>query len=647
MEIKFLEIEGLYSYGNKKEKIYFENKNFIIGSNNSGKTSIFSALDFFINTLVQGGMYRITKPWNDQQHHEMTIGLALNHDERKYLIELFTIDTLVDTSNVGSRNKSILAPVDMIKELISKFNNIEITIQWNDITFSNYHKAVKYVIKIPDLNIDIFSKDHSNVRAYKLGSEHESTLKRTSIHDIIRNIDFSKRFSKDDFSAQINGVPISYFPDKSSFTNIDNLDIDDENRINFIMYTANISSHRSSSYSIFNMIGNLLRNKFSIISGERKFKKTNNLEKSQLSNDGNNLHSYLLWLKNSDKTTDHEIYEKIQYKFKEIMNNENLSFNISFDSTAEKDTRENNIVKAENAFILFVDIKSKNKSYNFFEVGSGVREILFLLTKYFGNPGNIILMDEPATNLHPILIKKLMSKILLNEDGEEQNQIIIITHSPTLANIESLSSSNIIRIDKKNTSIVIQPTCGDKIWLNKNLPIFHQLDLSILFSKGVILVEGQSDATFFKSILEYSKKSNIVNEDTMIINSGGSKTMDKFQKFFNIFEMPHVMLIDNGAPGKFDAKKMVNVEDLEDNSLNIFSDTKTTYVLKKNLEDYLKQLEPNLYKNAHKKYGKSKPAVAHHFINNFSLNKNSNKINKIIYIIKHLEYIIKKEKRTL
>ena len=646
MKIKFLEIEGLYSYGNKKEKIYFENKNFIIGPNNSGKTSIFNALDFFINTLVQGNMYRITKPWNDQQYHEMTIGLALNHDERKYLIELFTIDTLADTSNGGSRNKSMLAPIDTIKELISKFNNIEITIQWNDVTFSEYSKATKYVIKIPDLNIAIFSIDQSNVRAHELDSGYKSTSKRTSIHDIIKNMDFSKQFSKDDFSTQIDGVPVSYFPDKSSFTSINNLDIDDENRINFIIDTANISLHRSDNYSIFGMMGNLLKNKFSIISGEREFIKINDLKKSQLNNNGNNLHSYLLWLKNSDKTTDNEIYKKIQNKFKEIMNNENLSFNVSFDSTVKQDARGNNIVKAENTFIVFEDIKSRDKSYNFFEVGSGVREILFLLTTYFGNPGNIILMDEPATNLHPILIKKLMSKILLNEDNKEQNQIIVITHSPTLANIESLSSSNIIRIDKKNTSIVIQSTCDDKVWLNKNLPIFHQLDLSILFSRGVILVEGQSDAIFFKSILEHSKKSNIVNEDILIINSGGSKTMDKFQKFFNIFEIPHVMLIDNWAPGKFDAKKMINVEDLKDNSLNIFNDTKTTYVLKKNLEDYLKQLEPNLYKNAYKKYGKSKPAVAHYFINNFSLNENNNKINKIIHIIKHLEHIIKKEKST-
>ena len=330
MRIKFLEIEGLYSYGDKKEKIYFENKNFIIGPNNSGKTSIFTALDFFINTLVQGDMYRIIKPWNDQQHHEMTIGLALNHDERKYLMELFTIDTLANISNIGSRNKSILAPIDMIKELISKFNNIEITIQWNDVTFSDYSKAIKYVIKIPDLNIAIFSKDQSNVHAYELDSDYKSTLERTSIHDIIENVVFSKQFSKYDFSTQIDGVAVSYFPDKSSFTNINNLDIDDENRINFIIDTANISSHRSNNYSIFSMMGNLLKNKFSIISGEREFIEINDLKKLQLSNNGNNLHSYLLWLKNSDKTTDNEIYEKIQNEFKAIMNNENLSFNVSF-----------------------------------------------------------------------------------------------------------------------------------------------------------------------------------------------------------------------------------------------------------------------------------------------------------------------------
>ena len=77
---------------------------------------------------------------------------------------------------------------------------------------------------------------------------------------------------------------------------------------------------------------------------------------------------------------------------------------------------------------------------------------------------------------------------------------------PHLQMIESLSSFNIIRIDKKNTSVVIQPTCDDKVWLNRNLAIFHQLDLSILcdLSKGVILVEGQSDAKIIinsKSIL--------------------------------------------------------------------------------------------------------------------------------------------------
>ena len=59
------------------------------------------------------------------------------------------------------------------------------------------------------------------------------------------------------------------------------------------------------------------------------------------------MHSYLLWLKNSDKTTDNEIYEKIQNKFEEIMNNDNLSFNVSFDSTINKKIGGDNTIKAE------------------------------------------------------------------------------------------------------------------------------------------------------------------------------------------------------------------------------------------------------------------------------------------------------------
>ena len=123
------------------------------------------------------------------------------------------------------------------------------------------------------------------------------------------------------------------------------------------------------------------------------------------------------------------------------------------------------IIHPGNVSITFRN--NDEQQYNtikFMESGSGIREILFLLAKYFDTEKSVIFMDEPAMNLHPTLIKKLMREIFSKDNG--QNQLIIITHSPIiLTNTKLLTTSNIIRIFKNKTSIVVQPSIGEKKWI--------------------------------------------------------------------------------------------------------------------------------------------------------------------------------------
>ena len=192
-------------------------------------------------------------------------------------------------------------------------------------------------------------------------------------------------------------------------------------------------------------------------------------------------------------------------------------------SLAEKynNTTGKKIIHPGNVSITFRNNnEQQSNTIKFMESGSGIREILFLLAKYFDTEKSVIFMDEPAMNLHPTLIKKLMREMVSKDNG--QNQLIIITHSPIiLANTKLLTTSNIIRISKNKTSIVIQPSIDDKKWLIDQIPIFHLLKLDVLFSKGVILVEGPSDVIFFNALLDRIRDLNCYVDDIMIIGTGG------------------------------------------------------------------------------------------------------------------------------
>ena len=99
-----MEINGLYSYGGEKNRIDFGEKTLIVGPNNSGKSSIFKALDFFLRSLTEYAA-RESKPWHGQDAHGMTVGFALNDSERRYVAELLAIRNPQDSQfTLAQRN---------------------------------------------------------------------------------------------------------------------------------------------------------------------------------------------------------------------------------------------------------------------------------------------------------------------------------------------------------------------------------------------------------------------------------------------------------------------------------------------------------------------------------------------------------------
>ena len=160
----------------------------------------------------------------------------------------------------------------------------------------------------------------------------------------------------------------------------------------------------------------------------------------------------------------------------------------------------------------------------------------------------------------------------------------------------------------------------------------------MLFSKGVILVEGPSDVIFFNALLDRIRDLNCYVDDIMIIGTGGSKSMKNFGRFMHIFKIPFLSLIDKDAPGVFE-----QVTELSSNlkmNKQDFHDENTTYMLNSDLENYMMNLNESLYNKIKDQSRDNKLVIAHNFTNGLLLN-NDKKIS-FHYVLNHLKYIIEK-----
>ena len=626
MKIKYIDIEGMYSYSDI-QRINLDDKNFIVGHNNSGKSVIFKAVNFFINSLLDE--YNLRKQWKTQSNHAMTLGVSLNDSESKYLVELLTISK-------SENDKKMLAPYNIVEFFIDKFKNIEISLQWNDDPFSNNATLKNFSMKILDLDIEVTHEKNYGVYIHKSDNKiHEFDRNPNAFILIIEKIGIAQ-FTKNTFLNMLNlRYAVHNFSHMTLFENNENYDI--AKRIKFILNLSHLDINTNIQLTFLHMLGHLFKQKISFISEKRQFMMENDPRKLPLSDDGENLQSYLYWLQNSQDLQKRNLYRKIQDKFSKIMDDENMLFDVSL---AEKhnNTIGKKIIHPGNVSITFRNNdEQQSNTIKFMESGSGIREILFLLAKYFDMEKSVIFMDEPAMNLHPTLIKKLM-RVIFSKDNE-QNQLIIITHSPIiLTNTKLLTTSNIIRIFKNKTTIVVQPSIDEKKWIIDQIPIFHLLKLDMLFSKGVILVEGPSDVIFFNALLDRIRDLNCYVDDIMIIGTGGSKSMEKFGQFMHMFKIPFLSLIDKDAPGIF--KQVIELSSNLKIDEQDFHDKNTTYMLNSDLENYMMTLNEPLYNKIKNQFGDNKLVIAHNFTKELLLN-NDKKI-PFHYMINHLKYIIKK-----
>ena len=613
VEIKFAEINGLYSYGSEKNRIDFGQKTVIVGTNNSGKSAIFKALNYLIKCLTESNSKDI-KPWDLQDTHEITVGLVLNDTERRYMAEILAINA-EDGSPVS------LAPNHVVEWLAPGLEHMEITVSIEDNPYLSDYEQIKYAAYLKYLDATVCSQGWSGSDTWvckSAGFSPHRGSKGVLFYEAIKDF-LEKNLTRDGVDAESQAVPdwpteckISRFPEYSKLAHSKT---PDRKRLGSLLRMLKHNT-RYQSCSFFTMLGIMLEQRFVFVSEQRKFQKTNGFEMLPLKADGSNLQGFLYWLQNGDRYMQ-DACSAIRKIFTNVVEQQNLSFLVSVTKREESPKHAGlnppkGKVHPGRAIVRFAKQRGQPERFtDFMDIGAGVRETLFLLATCFGRQDQIILLDEPAANLHPTQIRRLMIHIM--SANVKSGQVAVVTHSPALASLDMLSSVNeIVRIDRREHSRIMQPSGEDREWMKKNLPTFHLLKSDILFAKKVILVEGNSDKIFLEAILNHGSRQG---DDIAVVDVGGVRSFGKFRKFLEIFDISYGILADKDGKKLFDPPEILELS-LESTLQAGDRTGKKVCLLEKDLESLLAALEPKMYGEIEKTYGK-KPECTYQFIRRF------------------------------
>lgn len=658
--LQSLKCKGLYSFSDHIE-LEFPTRTVIVGPNNSGKSNILRILKTFVDSFYHRTRLDSSQIFVNEYNPLLEVSISLSESETKKIVDFFSF--FPDDRNESSN----FYELDNYDVLVELFDYVIISLNWRrEVESDNSEPYVK--MDFPKIGLKFFGRLYSEFRISnsfpELGNERkfENDVKLIDVLKKITNKESATQIVDDLFKVgelEEIGTPRIRI-------NI-NKDFSDKGRITLTKLYSYLKLSISSSREVYfaELLGTILQKGFQISSGSKGISSISILDVAEklktpdtdmiatandeqvhfntvlknqasskalefnelLESDGSNITSFLFSLKNSSKQEDRTKFKKIQEGFSDLFTHEKLSFDVILQYTIPG--RQSVWSGAEGTKpsipIIMIEDEYLQRQFVADQVGTGLLEAIYLLTLSYGIENSVILLDEPAVNLHPTLMKSI-SKSLQNPDLT--NQFIIITHSPELASYEIFDNkASLIYIRKKgNSSIVKILKDNVKEWFDRDRhKLKHQIDSHIFFGNSVILTEGDSDKNFLDGIassLEINDPEvSVTKNDVIITHVGGKNNFKKYIDLMKTFDIPYLALGDLDAKNLFDKSGIINKDTVK------FVDSAIIIECGK-LEDLMKEIDLDIYTKALNDNGNSKPAVAYVFAEEIS-NKSPEKLNSI------------------
>ncbi len=176
--------------------------------------------------------------------------------------------------------------------------------------------------------------------------------------------------------------------------------------------------------------------------------------------------------------------------------------------------------------------------------GAGIAEALFLSAVLAGSSGQVVLLDEPALNLHPTMQATLLDALqaLAHQPEGEGSQFLVNTHAPTLVPPDAIDRVSRFTLQDGHT---IRRALDVREISRDDLSDFRQLlrgNLSaraLLFGHAVLLLEGETELATLPVWCPDLERQNIA-----LYVAGGATHFVRPLKFIQHFGIPWAIIGD-------------------------------------------------------------------------------------------------------
>jgi len=186
--------------------------------------------------------------------------------------------------------------------------------------------------------------------------------------------------------------------------------------------------------------------------------------------------------------------------------------------------------------------------------GAGVWETLVLAEAVADSDDRLVVLDEPALNLHPAWQRLLAARV-----REAPGQFLVITHSPYLVPIERPEDlAGLVRLARSNRATTLQrySSAADGVTPDE-LPsrIIREFSLSadaraLLFAAGAILVEGETELGALPLWFEQSEMARALGTPGQLhlgfCSVGGEKNFTPVLALLVALGIPWAIVCDGG-----------------------------------------------------------------------------------------------------